>query len=228
MAKKIRKGKKKPVGGYRLIIFDFDGTLVDSVPGIHKNACDMAKKYGMKKISRKKIVKSVGAGLNKFLEWIFKPALKKMGLAKIRADYIRMYKKNFKYKAKVYPGARETLKKLRKKGIKLVIVSNKHRSFVIKTNKHLNLHKYFNLVIGRGDLKKDKPDAYPVNYVLKKYKIKKSQALLAGDSRYDMEAAKNAGIDGFYLTYGYGEGGPIKKFRPAYVSNKISDIAGLF
>ena len=138
MAKKKTKASRVKYG-FKLIIFDFDGTLVDSVPGIHKNANEMAKAYAMKRISKQRVVKSVGAGLNSFLRWVFKPMLKKMTVARLKKDYVERYKNNYKYKAKLYPGVKDTLKYLKKKKIKLVIISNKSREFVDKTNKYVGI-----------------------------------------------------------------------------------------
>ena len=147
--KKKKSKKFQEKHRFKLIIFDFDGTIVDSVPGIHKNANEMAKSYGMKKISKKTVVKSVGAGLNNFLKWVFKPMLKKMTLAGLKKDYVKRYRRNYKYKAKLYPGVKATLAYLKKKKVKLAIISNKSSKFVDKTNKYVGIYKYFDCCYNR-------------------------------------------------------------------------------
>lgn len=209
---------------YKLIIFDFDGTLVDSVSGIHKTANIMAKKYRMKSISLKKVKNAVGAGLGIFLQKIFKKVINKYGLKSIKKDYVELYRENFKYKLKIFPSVLQVLKVLRKKRIKMIILSNKLSYFIKKSCQYAKIDKFFNEIIGRGDLKKDKPDSYPVNYIANKYKINKKNILLVGDSQYDAECAIRSKIDFFYLNYGYGDKYKMKKFIPAYTKEKISDL----
>lgn len=209
---------------YKLIVFDFDGTLVDSVPSIYKTANIMARKYCMKPIPVEKIKNAIGAGLGIFLEKVFKKVKHLYGLDNIRKYYIRLYKKNCTYKNRVFPGVIHTLKMLKKKRIKIVILSNKLSYFIKKSCKYVGIYKFFEEIIGRGDLKRDKPDPYPINYISKKYKISKKKILLVGDSQYDAECAVRSGVDFFYLNYGYGDKHKTKKLKPTYTKEKISDL----
>ncbi len=219
--------KNKNKKEYKLIIFDFDGTLVDSVPGIYKTANTMAKRYGMKSISIKMVKQAVGAGLGVFLEKIFKDVINKYSLEKIRKDYVKLYKKNFTYKIRLFPDVLKTLKVLKNKRIKMTILSNKLAYFIKKSCKYIGILKFFDEIIGRGDLKKDKPDPYPINYISKKYMISKKNILLVGDSQYDAECAYRAGVDFFYLNYGYGDKEKTKKFKPDYTGKKITSLIKL-
>jgi phosphoglycolate phosphatase len=209
---------------YKLIIFDFDGTLVDSVPSIHKTANIMAKQYGMKPISIKKVKTAVGAGLSRFLEDIFREVIKRYGIEKVKSDYVKLYNKNFTYKIKTFSGVKKVLNKLKKNKIIMIILSNKLFYFIKKSCQYVGIDKFFKKIIGRGDLKKDKPDAYPINYISKKYRINKKNILLVGDSQYDAECAARAGVDFFYFNYGYGDKNKTKKFKPTYIGEKMFDL----
>lgn len=207
---------------YKLLIFDFDGTLVDSVASMHKTVNIMAKKYKIKKIPVAEVKNAVGLGLGIFLDKVFKKVRNLYSLEKLRRHYIRLYKKNCTYKNRVFTGVIPTLKILKKNGKKMIILSNKLSYFIKKSCKYVGIYKFFDEIIGRGDLKMDKPDPYPINYIEKKYRVNKKNILFIGDSQYDAECAYRAGIDFFYLKYGYGDKKRIKKFKPKYIKEKIA------
>ncbi|HDQ25289.1 MAG TPA: HAD family hydrolase [bacterium] len=224
----MRKNKRPGAApAFRLIIFDFDGTLVDSVPSIHKNVNQMAKMYSKREVSRKRVIRAVGAGLNAFLTEIFAPETEKMGIERVRRDYIRLYKKNHNYGLKTYPGVRGTLKYLKSKGARLAIISNKLGLFVKSSCSYAGIRRYFSDIIGRGDFKKDKPDPFPVKHLMKKYGVPEKEVLFVGDSSYDVECAKNAGVKSVYLTFGYGDAKKTKALKPDYTFAGFRKIAGL-
>ncbi len=216
--------KKVQKYNIKLIILDFDGTLVDSVPGILKTVNIIAKKYKIKCISKKKVIDAVGAGLDKFLEKIFKNKIKNFDLPKLKKEYVKIYKKNYFYKLRTYKGVKQTLCFLYKKKITNIIISNKLKKFVKKSCKYLNIDKYIKEIFGRGDLEKDKPHPFPIFYVMKKYNISKDQILVVGDSIYDCTAAKKAKVPFVFLTYGYGDKDEILKKNPEYCLDEFSDI----
>ncbi|MFP4465830.1 MAG: HAD-IA family hydrolase [Candidatus Goldiibacteriota bacterium] len=215
------------ITGYniKMAVFDFDGTLVDSIMDIHFTANQMAREYGMKPVSVEKVKKAVGAGLHIFLKKIFGKTGRDPG--KLKEHYAEIYNKHYKDHVRPYKNVKKTLEELKKKKIKTAIVSNKSRVFIKKILKHLELDKYFAEIIGKGDLKKDKPHPFPYFYLMKKYGIDKDEMIMAGDSIYDIESAKQAGIYSMFLTYGYGNYREVMKRRPDIKSADIFDIAGL-
>lgn len=208
----------------KLIIFDFDGTLADSVPGIFKTVNIMAKRHNLKVISRNNVINSVGAGIDKFLERIFKNRMKNFDLKNLKNEYVKLYKKNCFYKLKTYKGVKNTLKFLHNKGIINIIISNKLKKFVKKSCVYLGIDRYIKEIYGRGDLKKDKPHPYPIFYVMKKYRVLKNQTLVVGDSKYDCIAAKKAKVSFVFFPYGYGKKEEVKKYKPEYYLKNFNDI----
>ncbi|HDT15156.1 MAG TPA: HAD family hydrolase, partial [Firmicutes bacterium] len=209
----------------KMVVFDFDGTLVDSVKDIHYTANVMAKEYGMKPIPVEKIKKAVGAGLISFLLQVFKKTGKDP--QELKKHYISIFSRHYADHAKPYRNVLKTLDVLKKKKIKMGIVSNKAGIFVKKTLKHLKMDGYFREVIGRGDLKKDKPHPMPYFHLMKKYGIKKDEMLMVGDSIYDIESAKRAGIYSMFLTYGYGNYREVIRHKPDIVSSDILELADI-
>ncbi len=208
----------------KLIIFDFDGTLVESAPGIWATANAMAKKFGLKPVSKKLVETTVGTGLDNFLEGIFPKQTKELGVEEMIRIYRSIYDVKYKHGLKMFKGVRETLKKLYEEGIILAIVSNKLSRYVKGINEELGIDCYFKDVLGSDNVKKMKPDPYPLKFLMKKYKVKKNETLMVGDSQYDVEAGKRAGCPVFFLRYGYADMKAVRKLKPEYMSGKFSDI----
>jgi phosphoglycolate phosphatase len=212
---------------FKLIIFDFDGTLADSAPGIHATANAMAKIYGEPPVSMKKVTREVGTGLDNFIAGIFPRQLKKYSMQNMIKTYRHIYDKKFMAGLIIFPEVKETLAYLHGKGIKLAVVSNKLKRYVVDINKRMGIQKYFDVVLGSADVKKKKPDPYPINLLVKKYGVKKAETMLVGDSKYDMEAGHRAGVHKFFLTYGYAVRKEVEKFKPDSVTSRFADIKEL-
>jgi 2-phosphoglycolate phosphatase len=212
---------------FKLVIFDFDGTLVKSVPSIHKNVNIMAEMYGLPAIPAGDVIGGVGMGLGKLLGELFEPMLGKMTINDLREDYVRLYRRNHNYKLKVFPGTKAVLRHLKTSGSKSMIISNKLGFFVKSSCSHVGIKKYFQEIIGRGDLPKDKPDPYPVMYAMKKYGASPDNTLFVGDSQYDAECARNAGVKFAYMTYGYGDRKKTGKYRPDYSLKSMAELRSI-
>jgi phosphoglycolate phosphatase len=213
---------------YKLVIFDFDGTLVDSAPGILATANAMAKLYGEPPVSMKKVTATIGTGLDDFVNRMFPRQVGECGIEEVIKTYRRIYDGKYMQGLIVFPGVKETLACLHAKGIKLAVVSNKLKRYVVEINKKIGIQKYFDAVLGSAEVKLKKPHPFPVNMLVKNYGVKKEETLLVGDSKYDMEAGLRAGVDTYFLTYGYADKKEVKKFRPKYVSGKFAGIKELF
>jgi phosphoglycolate phosphatase len=212
---------------YRLLIFDFDGTLVDSATGIWKTANEMADIFGMKHFKREEVVSVVGTGLDSFVKDLFPEQVKKHGVKELIKIYRKSYDVNYKAGLKIFRNVKKTLAFLYARGLTLVIVSNKLKKYVDEIIKEVGISDYFDMTMGSEDVLRMKPDPYAVYYLMKKYKVKKRDVLFIGDSEYDVETAVNAGVDCVYLTYGYANRKIIKRLKPAYTFDdfgKISDI----
>lgn len=186
---------KKP----ELIIFDLDGTLVDSSTDI-TNALNYAiKPYGIKPLTIKDTVKMVGEGLTRLVEKIVgnTTAIKNEVLDR----FIAYYTEHLTDFTKPYPGIIETLEKLGR--VKKAVISNKRESLSKKLLEELGLLRFFDIVLGSDSVYEKKPSPVPVRKVLELLKIAPDKALIVGDSNFDIQAGKSAGIITVAVTYGF-------------------------
>jgi phosphoglycolate phosphatase len=206
----------------KLIIFDLDGTLVDTSIDI-TNALNYAlKPYGLKDITVDETVKMVGEGITRLIE-------KLLGDEKIQARddvikrFLDYYSEHLIDYSSVYPYVRETLDKLN--GYKKAVISNKREYLSTELLGKLDLLKYFNLVIGSDTTSERKPSAIPVIHAVTKLAVGPQESIIVGDSNYDIEAGKKAGVKTVAVTYGYRERQYLKDAD--YIIDSIEELLEL-
>lgn len=209
------------------MIFDFDGTLVDSAPGICATARIMARQFGLGPFPRRRIISSIGAGLDSFLSQLFPDQVKQTGITTLIKTYRRIYDRKYKTGLKIFPGVKPTLEHLSRRKIIMAIVSNKLKRYVDGINKELGIHGYFDTVLGSDDVRKRKPHPWSVYQLMRKYRVRKNQVLFIGDSEYDVITAQNAGVDCAFLGYGYADCDRMKKLRPLYRLRRFTGLKPL-
>jgi len=188
--------------GIKLIIFDLDGTLVDTSIDI-TNALNYAlKPYGMKELTVEDTIKMVGEGITKLVEKILVDEKSQLRDTIIER-FLDYYSKHLIDHSSVYPHVRETLEKLN--GYKKAVISNKREYLSTELLEKLDLLKYFDLVVGSDTTSEKKPSSIPVIHALSKLDVNHNETIIVGDSNNDIEAGKKANIKTVAVTYGYRE-----------------------
>ncbi|MEW6740351.1 MAG: HAD family hydrolase [Nitrospirota bacterium] len=188
----------------KLIIFDLDGTLIDSSIDI-TNAINYAiEPYGVKPITIEETISLVGEGITRLMEKIVvshQPSAISLSRDLLVERFLDYYSAHLVDRTTVYPGVRETLERL--KDYKKAVISNKREALSTKILNDLGLLKYLDLVVGSDTTPERKPSPIPILHVLSKLNIKPEDAVIVGDSNFDIEAGKAAGIKTIAVTYGY-------------------------
>ena len=187
----------------KLIIFDLDGTLLDTVEDLRHCINILLEKHGYKTVSSQEIVKCLGYGA-KQLVYLAAGKPDSETHEKLFAEYVPMQEKSDNAFTRLYDGLDEVLVKLKKLGYKLAIVSNKPDS-VTQIVVEQKLGSYgFDFVTGnRPELFNPKPDKSCVEYCLSSLGMKKEDAIFVGDSEVDVQTFIGAGIDGIGVTWGF-------------------------
>lgn len=181
------------------ILFDLDGTLIDSTEAILKSFDESFKYFKLKKVEHDFLKALIGYSL----EDIF---LKSAVDTKIIKDIVRLYKKEYKkiflQSTTLLPGAKEAIKEAASFA-DICVVTTKGRENSQLILEKLKVLKYFKFVIGREDVSKPKPDPEGIELALFKLKANKNSSFMIGDTALDIKAAKSAGIHPIGLSCGY-------------------------
>ena len=203
---------------FELIIFDLDGTLVDSAKDIMIANNKTLEKFGYKPISFKNVKHIIGQGIRVNIIRSLKMQNVKINKKKENEMYnffFSFYKKNLYVKSKIYAGLNSFLKNLKKKGYKLAVCSNKLEELTKIVLKKTKLIKYFDFVAGGDTFAHRKPHPSVLNNVIKKFKINKNNVLFIGDSEHDYHSALNSNIKFCLKTNGF-TNKPISFFKKSY------------
>jgi phosphoglycolate phosphatase len=205
-----------------LIIFDLDGTLVNSIPDLTDALNYSANFNDIQNFTVEEVTKMVGGGITLLIETAFGLKSEDLNFSNFYDPFIKYYKKHSNYKSQLYPGVREAIIELKSK--KLAIISNKRDDLTTQVVKDFNIYKYFSFVLGGTDSIAKKPSAEPINFILEKLGVEKNNAIFVGDSEADIMCAKNAGIKCVAVTYGYRNKEQIEILKPDFIINNINEL----
>lgn len=207
---------------FDLIMFDLDGTLVETAPEIMDAVNDTLTRFDLSLVSQQQVNDWIGHGT---LALLVQAVADRSGMtaeATRASDLLRQmvpvydgfYQLRCGSRSHLYPQVRETLSILRAQGVKLAVVTNKEGRYTQVVMDVHQLGPMFDAVVS-GDTfvtKKPKPDG--VLHCLKQFAVPASRALFVGDSSIDAATARNAGVPVWLLPYGYNMGQPIEACAP--------------
>jgi len=198
---------------YKLLLFDLDGTLVDTVGDITHYVNEVLLERGDKPVSVEQVKEAIGWGVHELLK-ILAPAFCEdpKGLERAAATFKDRYKKNPVLNTRPFPGVAEVLAGPLK-NVPKVIVTNKPQDIAIRVLETLGLTRCFEEVIGTlGDFP-PKPDPSSCLHLMRRFGTPRKSTVYIGDSAVDAETSAAAGIDFAWVDYGYQATG---NFVPRY------------
>ena len=207
----------------KLVIFDLDGTLVDSSIDI-ANAINYAVgPYRVPQVTVQEVISLVGEGISRLMEKIILKEGTEADRDLLVERFLDYYSRHLVDNTTVYPGVRETLAQLG--AYRKAVISNKRESLSIKTLEQLGLSEYMDIIVGSDTVKERKPSPLPVRHVLSALGVSQEGAVIVGDSNYDIEAGKSAGIRTVAVTYGYRS---LDLLRGAdFIINSMNELTGV-
>lgn len=212
---------------YKVIGFDLDGTLVNTLPDLTLVANSMLLEFGLPTTTEDKVLSWIGKGADIFfqntLAWTGKVFNAEQS-AQMRASFDKYYARYVCEKSELYPNVKTTLEALKRKGFTLVVITNKPTKLIEPVLTAFNIYHLFDETLGGQSLPKIKPHPEPMLFICEKFAVQPSELLFVGDSENDVIAAKAAGCDVLGLTYGYNYNIPIADAEPTFVSDDIAEV----
>jgi len=208
----------------KLLIFDLDGTLIDSKIDISNAINKTLIRSELTPIDPDKIWGYLGDGARYLVDRCFAShGVKTPDDA--TAFFINDYKSSCLENTFTYTGIRKLLGNLVK--FKKAVLSNKLHEITFSICKELGIDPFFDLILGRSDELKKKPSPAGIIRILEKLKIKASQALIIGDTKIDLEAGKRAGIKRVAVTWGVHSKTELIEGKPDYLVHSVSELSEL-
>ncbi|MDC0899252.1 HAD-IA family hydrolase [Candidatus Pelagibacter sp.] len=213
------------------ILFDLDGTLVDTAPDLMRAHNHVMKKFGYPTKSTEEIRNLVGQGAGAMLgRSIWGQAKKEFGKVqneKIKKEmidaFVDYYGKNIINESTLINGVKEFLKWCKEKNISMAVCTNKQEHLAIDLLKKIGIYDYFEYVAGSNTFDFCKPDPRHLTNVIEILGGEIKRSIMIGDSETDANAGKNAGIPVVLLEDGYTE----KNTTEIYHNHLIKDFIGI-
>lgn len=201
-------------------LFDLDGTLIDSADDIALALQETLKELGMPEKMPENVRRLIGGGVKALLEQVLGEDF--------REEHVRVFRKYYVGNPVVYtrpyPGIPETLRSLKKRGVPLVVVTNKLEELSLRILEKLELLDFFELVVGGDTFSEKKPSPLPILKALEFIGIEPGESLMIGDTEADIESGRKAGTKTALAKWGYVR---LNSLKPDYLLNRPEELLSL-
>ncbi|MEW6994001.1 phosphoglycolate phosphatase [Colwelliaceae bacterium MEBiC 14330] len=213
-----------------VLLFDLDGTLVDSAPDLALALNRTLKDLNKAQYDEKIIRRWIGTGAKVLVEHALsaslieheslQPALVNDALS----IFLQHYQNCLCINSRLYDDVKEGLSLLKNAGFRLAIITNKIEVFTLPILVELGIDELFDIVISGDTLVNKKPDPAQLYYALAQLNVLAEQCVMIGDSKNDILAAKAANISSVGLTYGYNYGEDIQNYQPQWCFDTFAEL----
>ncbi len=207
-----------------LYIFDLDGTLVDAYEAIRQSLNYVLALFDLPGVDRETVKTKVGHGDKNFIELFFSPDSAEKALGLYRQHHRNSLQKYVRQK----PNARLLLSRLKRRGKKLAIASNRPAAYTRIITRVTGLDKYLDFILCADEIGRLKPDPAIIRVILDQFKVCPEQAVFIGDMDVDLETAARADVDGIYVRGGSSSPADVKKYLDKLSVDSLDQILSLF
>ena len=209
----------------KLVIFDLDGTLLNTIADLANSTNYALKVLGYPIHEPDKYNFMGGNGINKLFERALPDGEKtEENVLRVRQEFVPYYDQHNADKSRPYPGVTELLETLQTAGMQLAVASNKYQAATEKLIAHYFPNIKFTAVFGQREGIPVKPDPIIVKEILQIAKVQEEETLYVGDSGVDMQTAINAGVTSCGVTWGFRPRTELESFHPDHIVDNAEEI----
>jgi phosphoglycolate phosphatase len=214
-----------------MILIDLDGTMVDSVPDLAFCVDQMMRELGLPAHGETKVRDWVGNGVERLVKRALVGQLDgeppEEEFRRAYPLFLELYGRNTSLRSVLYPGVREGIDYLQTAGYPLGCVTNKAAQFTLPLLRDLGIYDAFGIVVAGDALPVRKPDPAPLFHAAAHFGVAPENALMVGDSKSDVAAARAARFQIVCMSYGYNHGENIRDYRPDAVIDSMTELRPL-
>jgi phosphoglycolate phosphatase len=210
----------------KAVIFDLDGTLVDSAPDLMLATNHVLSRLERRAINMDEVRSFVGHGARALIARgaaATGEAIDDKTLDFCHAEFLRYYGKNIAVDSVAFPGVVDLLERCAADGLKMGVCTNKVEGLSVRLLQALDMAKYFGAIVGSDTLNIGKPDAAPYLETVKRLGVPAKNSLLIGDSETDILTARAAGVPVIAVTFGYTQQ-PVTNYNPDYLVSHFDEV----
>ncbi len=215
----------------KAVLFDLDGTLLDTAPDLVAAANAMLGELALPDLDAQRIKDFIGGGITNLVKRTLAASLKNepdsQTLKRAMQIYEKHYAKVMLNQTRPFHGVVEGLQAMRAQGLRLACVTNKAEHFARPLLRATGLLDFFELLVCGDNLPKKKPDPLPLRHACEHFGVKPREMLLIGDSPLDTQAARAAGCRIFCVPYGYSQGQDVRELDCDAIVATLRDAAKL-
>ena len=216
----------------KAVIFDLDGTLLDTVPAINRTCNLVLEFFSLPPIGPQEVKRFAGDGVAQLVE----RALLHAGgqdayhnfFSSACQRYLEFFEKNCMYNVKPYPGMPETLRKLREAGLRLAVLTNKPQDRAEDNILGLFGTALFDEIIGIVPGRQPKPDTTALLDLLRRWRLAPQECLYVGDTNTDMRTAQRASLPKAAALWGFRGREELAEFSPEYMVEQPAGLLEIF
>lgn len=209
----------------KLVIFDLDGTLLDTLADLAESTNEALSLNGFPRHAIGEYKFFVGNGINKLFERALPEGAKtEANIQRVRKAFLAHYDVHNTDLSRPYSGIPALLEELQNAGVRLAVASNKYQAATCKLIAHFFPAIRFAAVLGQREGVPAKPDPAIVREILTLTGVEPADALYVGDSGVDMQTALQGGVTACGVTWGFRPRTELDSFRPAYIADRPVQI----
>ena len=223
MSVSMTASKPHPV---RALIFDLDGTLIDSKRDLIHSVNAMLGEMGRARLDEETISGYIGHGAPLLVSRALGSTAKEDELRRALQFFLAYYEEHKMDSTCAYPGIPDALAALSRKKVPMAVLTNKPVKISVRILESLGLASYFRVIYGGNSFETKKPDPFGANKILTEFGAQPRETMIVGDSEVDVQTARNAGTIAAAVNYGFGVHDRTQHPADIYL-DKLSDLVPL-